>query len=101
MRSPRYLQVYLGSYLYSNVSIVFRAEYGAFWKCVTAGLVYMITQLMKMLFLATFFPTSDDDDDDANFDKEIPFDAITVRKHGIIPLYYARGSKITSSPTPN
>ena len=39
----------------------------------------MITQLMKMLFLATFFPTSDDDDDDANFDKEIPFDAITVR----------------------
>merc|ERR1719412_1631062 len=30
-----------------------------------------------MLFLATFFPTSDDDDDDPNFDKEIPFDAIT------------------------
>merc|ERR1719412_1613753 len=30
-----------------------------------------------MLFLATFFPTSDDDDDDANFDQEIPFDAIT------------------------
>ena len=36
----------------------------------------MITQLIKMLFLATFFPTSDDEDD-ANYDKEIPFDAVT------------------------
>ena len=54
------------------------AEYGAFWKCVTAGFVYMITQLVKMLFLATFFPTSDDDDD-LFYDKEIPFEAVTVR----------------------
>jgi len=37
------------------------AEYGAFWKCVTAGFVYVMTQLAKMLFLATFFPSGDDD----------------------------------------
>ena len=54
------------------------AECRAFWKCVTAGFVYMITQLVKMLFLATFFPTSDDDDD-LFYDKEIPFEAVTVR----------------------
>jgi len=52
------------------------AEYGAFWKCVTAGFVYIITQLVKMVFLATFFPTSEDDDDFL-LDKEIPFDALT------------------------
>ena len=44
---------------------VFRAEYGAFWKCVTAGLVYMVTQLAKMLFLATFFPSGDDEFDES------------------------------------
>jgi len=39
------------------------AEYGAFWKCVTAGFVYVVTQLAKMLFLATFFPSGPDDDE--------------------------------------
>jgi len=39
------------------------AEYGAFWKCVTAGFMYVATQLAKMLFLATFFPSGPDDDD--------------------------------------
>ncbi|KAJ1527200.1 hypothetical protein ONE63_008731 [Megalurothrips usitatus] len=34
-------------------------EYGAFWKCFQAGLIYVFTQLAKMLILATFFPTSD------------------------------------------
>ncbi|KAF7281240.1 BOS complex subunit TMEM147 [Rhynchophorus ferrugineus] len=32
------------------------SEYGAFWKCVQAGMIYMFTQLIKMLILATFFP---------------------------------------------
>jgi len=32
------------------------AEYGAFWKVGTAGVMYMLTQLAKMMFLATFFP---------------------------------------------
>lgn len=39
----------------------FRSEYGAFWKCIQAGCIYMFTQLAKMLVLATFFPDSDAD----------------------------------------
>lgn len=35
---------------------IIRSEYGAFWKCVQAGGIYMFTQLVKMLILATFFP---------------------------------------------
>lgn len=35
------------------------AEYGSFWKCAQAGSMYMVTQLCKMLLLATFFPTGD------------------------------------------
>ena len=31
----------------------------------TAGLVYMVTQLAKMLFLATFFPSGDDEFDES------------------------------------
>ena len=58
--------------------MIFRSEYGAFWKCVTAGSIYMITQLAKMLFLATVFPVPlDDDDDDPN--AEMPFDFLMVR----------------------
>ena len=60
-----------------NFLLIFRSEYGAFWKCVTAGVIYMITQLAKMLFLATFFPVSADEEDDPNL--EVPFDFITVR----------------------
>lgn len=47
----------------------YRSEYGAFWKCVQAGGVYALTQLGKMLLLATFFPTSGDylQDDPDNF----------------------------------
>lgn len=37
------------------------SEYGAFWKCIHAGMIYMFTQLCKMLILATFFPDSDSD----------------------------------------
>lgn len=39
--------------------IIFRSEYGAFWKCIQAGGIYIFTQLVKMLALATFFPTAD------------------------------------------
>ncbi|XP_050515845.1 transmembrane protein 147 [Diabrotica virgifera virgifera] len=42
---------YYYTYKHSGLS-----EYGAFWKCIQAGLIYMITQLAKMLILATFFP---------------------------------------------
>lgn len=33
------------------------SEYNAFFKCVFAGLIYMCTQLAKMMTLATFFPS--------------------------------------------
>ncbi|XP_068785565.1 BOS complex subunit TMEM147 isoform X1 [Struthio camelus] len=33
------------------------SEYCAFWRCVQAGATYLLVQLGKMLFLATFFPT--------------------------------------------
>lgn len=42
------------TYKYSGLS-----EYGAFWKCIQAGGIYILTQLCKMLILATFFPASD------------------------------------------
>ncbi|KAK9508142.1 hypothetical protein O3M35_007867 [Rhynocoris fuscipes] len=35
------------------------SEYGAFWKCVQAGGIYVLTQLCKMLLLATFFPAAE------------------------------------------
>ncbi|TDG45387.1 hypothetical protein AWZ03_008153 [Drosophila navojoa] len=41
---------YYFTYKYSGLS-----EYGAFWKCVQAGCIYIFTQLCKMLVLATFF----------------------------------------------
>lgn len=37
----------------------FRSEYGAFWKCVQSGGIYIFTQLCKMLVLATFFPDTE------------------------------------------
>jgi len=45
---------YFLTYKYSGMP-----EYGAFWKCVQVGGMYMMTQLCKMLLLATFFPMSD------------------------------------------
>ncbi|XP_015173152.1 PREDICTED: transmembrane protein 147 [Polistes dominula] len=45
---------YYMTYKYSGLS-----EYGAFWKCIQAGGIYIFTQLVKMLALATFFPTAD------------------------------------------
>lgn len=48
---------YFLTYKYSGMP-----EYGAFWKCVQVGGMYMMTQLCKMLLLATFFPMSDHSD---------------------------------------
>jgi hypothetical protein len=45
--------------MFLNKLIFFRSEYGAFWKCIQAGGIYVFTQLVKMLALATFFPTAD------------------------------------------
>lgn len=40
--------------LYKNSKLT---EYNSFWQCVKAGGVYLLTQLCKMVVLATFFPT--------------------------------------------
>lgn len=45
---------YFITYKYSGL-----AEYSAFWKCVQAGVMYLFTQLCKMMVLATFFPPTD------------------------------------------
>lgn len=39
------------------------SEYSSFWKCIKAGAAYFLTQLCKMLILASFFPMSDVPDD--------------------------------------
>ncbi|CAI5445439.1 unnamed protein product [Caenorhabditis angaria] len=41
-------------YKYSGIN-----EYSSIWKCATASGGYLLTQLVKLLILATFFPTSD------------------------------------------
>jgi len=66
------------------------SEYGAFWKCATAGAFYMATQLAKMLFLATLFPAAEDDDDEsADQMQEMPFIFFTVRKRSVLlPLLH-------------
>ena len=66
------------------------SEYGAFWKCVTAGFVYTVTQFAKMIFLATFFPAATGHDDNVDGDEqgmhvqevdqeEVPFIFLMVR----------------------
>ncbi|VDN81910.1 seven transmembrane domain protein, putative [Brugia malayi] len=45
---------YFIAYKYSGLS-----EYCSIWKCAHAALAYFLTQLCKMLVLATFFPASD------------------------------------------
>ncbi|ROT77491.1 BOS complex subunit TMEM147 [Penaeus vannamei] len=57
---------YFLTYKYSGMP-----EYGAFWKCVQVGGMYMLTQLCKMLLLATFFPTSDGPPESASFITEV------------------------------
>jgi len=37
------------------------ADYSAFWKCAQAAGAYVLTQLIKMIALATFFPTVNPD----------------------------------------
>jgi len=57
---------------------VCRSEYSAFWKCVQAAAAYLVTQLCKMLFLATFFPASDT--------VVGQFDILGVSSHVFLPI---------------
>nr|ADD24262.1 Transmembrane protein 147 [Lepeophtheirus salmonis] len=54
------------TYKYSGLS-----EYGALRKCIQACLIYTLTQLCKMLFLATFFPTSELDEDEGYLEEDL------------------------------
>lgn len=64
--------------------ISFRSEYGAFWKCIQAGMVYMFTQLAKMLVLATFFP-------DSTFESGIDLIGVSWgTQHVQIIIYFSR-----------
>lgn len=54
-----FLTLIQGYSRYNKGRYFFRSEYGAFWKCIQAGGIYIFTQLVKMLALATFFPTAD------------------------------------------
>lgn len=51
--------------------IVYKAsglsEYGAYWKCIQAGIAYFLTQFCKMLVLATFFPERETSGDAFDF----------------------------------
>uniref|UniRef100_A0A8R1EQ12 BOS complex subunit TMEM147 n=1 Tax=Caenorhabditis japonica TaxID=281687 RepID=A0A8R1EQ12_CAEJA len=43
-------------YKYSGIN-----EYSSVWKCLNAAVGYLLTQLAKLLILATFFPALDGD----------------------------------------
>ncbi|RCN39122.1 hypothetical protein ANCCAN_14967 [Ancylostoma caninum] len=45
---------YFIAYKYTGVN-----EYSSFWRCAQASGGYFLTQLIKLLLLATFFPTTD------------------------------------------
>ncbi|CAI4229093.1 unnamed protein product [Auanema sp. JU1783] len=49
---------YVIVYKYSGLN-----EYSSVWKCVQSAIGYFLTQLVKLLLLATFFPDSDDHDE--------------------------------------
>lgn len=53
---------YFIAYRYSNLS-----DYTNVWKCIQAGLIYFITQFLKMMTVATFFPTSNNESDTETF----------------------------------
>jgi len=65
------------------------AEYGAFWKVGTAGVMYMLTQLAKMMFLATFFPMPELEEEEAvrNFDLVHDFFRATVDIADLVGIY--------------
>jgi len=78
-----YTPYYL-TYKYSGL-----AEYGAFWKVGQASLMYILTQLAKMLFLATFFPMSELEEEEGahKFDFFNDFLRATVDMADLVGIY--------------
>merc|ERR1712004_384637 len=63
--------------------------YGAFWKVGQASLMYILTQLAKMLFLATFFPMSELEEEEGahKFDFFNDFLRATVDMADLVGIY--------------
>ncbi|XP_050298656.1 transmembrane protein 147 [Anthonomus grandis grandis] len=61
------------------------SEYGAFWKCVQGCFIYMFTQLIKMMVLATFFS---DNIGDVGSDILGEFLKYTVDLADLVGLYF-------------
>jgi hypothetical protein len=66
-------------------NVLFRSEYGAFWKYIQTGLLYLFIQFCKMMILATFFPSFDD----STFNIIIEFLKTTIDVGDLIGLYIA------------
>jgi len=73
---------YWMAYKYSGLS-----EYGAFWKCIQAGGIYVFTQLCKMLVLATFFPDTDGENVSTGVDFLGEFLKSTIDIADLVGLY--------------
>ncbi|CAG0914700.1 unnamed protein product [Notodromas monacha] len=73
---------YFLTYKYSGMS-----EYGVFWKCVQAGIGYVLTQLVKMLLLATFFPSMEGHTGGSSFDFFGEFLRTTVDLGDLLGIY--------------
>lgn len=61
------------------------SEYNALFKCIFAGMVYMFTQLAKMMVLATFFPSLDSTDGTNVFNEVLK---TTVDLADILGMYF-------------
>jgi len=66
------------------------AEYGAFWKVAQASAIYILTQLAKMLFLASFFPMSEmeEDEQEHKFNLVKDFLRATVDLADLVGIYF-------------
>jgi len=66
------------------------AEYGAFWKVGQAGVMYMLTQLAKMIFLATFFPMPELDEEEVVHKFDLVHDVFraTVDIADLVGIYF-------------
>ncbi|XP_026486441.1 BOS complex subunit TMEM147 [Vanessa tameamea] len=74
------------AYKFSGIS-----EYATFSKCVYAGGLYILTQLCKMLLLATFFPDSDNIQG-GEYDIFLEILKATVDLADLLGLYFALNS---------
>jgi len=71
---------YAITYKYSGL-----AEYSSVWKCAQAGIVYFLTQLAKLMVLATFFPTMEHEGE--RFDFLAEFMKSTVDFVDLVGMY--------------